>query len=49
LSKLSIDGVGKSAEDKMDIDAESGALPERILARLEQFKEEYALVAKQGY
>lgn len=46
MSKLSIDGVGKSAEDEMDVDTQSGVLPEHIRTRLEQFKEEYTPVEK---
>jgi hypothetical protein len=44
LAKLSIDGVGKSVEDEMDVDTQSEALPESIRTRLEQFKEEYSSV-----
>ena len=40
LAKVSIDGVGKS--EAMDIDEkQSGGLPEEILQKIDQFKEEY--------
>ena len=40
LAKVSVDGVGKS--EAMDIDEkQSGGLPEEILQKIDQFKEEY--------
>lgn len=40
LAKVSVDGVGKS--EAMDIDEKpSGALPEEIIQKIDQFKEEY--------